>query len=178
MVQAGNLMEGASSRGLAAGALTLLVCVLLVAAAVVDARERRFPTVLGVGLALACAALSLATGGLLQMCIRDSCWRCKSPVLFRATDQWFVSMDKTGLREQALDQVRNHVSWYPEHAVNRIGAMVEQRPDWCISRQRNWGVPIPSFTCADCGEKIIDVYKRQPRSSRPSAARAATATCA
>ena len=60
-------MEGASSRGLAAGALTLLVCVLLVAAAVVDARERRFPTVLGVGLALACAALSLATGGLLRL---------------------------------------------------------------------------------------------------------------
>lgn len=67
MVQAGNLMEGASSRGLAAGALTLLVCVLLVAAAVVDARERRFSTVLGVGLALACAALSLATGGLLRL---------------------------------------------------------------------------------------------------------------
>ena len=79
----------------------------------------------------------------------------QNPVLFRATDQWFVSMDKTGLREQALDQVRNHVSWYPEHAVNRIGAMVEQRPDWCISRQRNWGVPIPSFTCADLRREII-----------------------
>ncbi|MDY2788058.1 MAG: isoleucine--tRNA ligase [Atopobium sp.] len=82
------------------------------------------------------------------------CWRCKNPVIFRATDQWFVSMDKTGLRAQATDEL-SRVTFYPEHSRNRIGSMVEGRPDWCISRQRNWGVPIPAYTCADCGETVI-----------------------
>lgn len=84
------------------------------------------------------------------------CWRCKNPVIFRATSQWFVSMDKTGLRSEALDAINNKVTWYPAHASKRIGSMVEQRPDWCISRQRSWGVPIPSFTCEDCGETVMN----------------------
>ncbi len=83
------------------------------------------------------------------------CWRCKEPVIFRATSQWFVSMDKTGLRKQALDEL-GKVAFYPAHAVKRIGSMVEGRPDWCISRQRNWGVPIPAYTCQDCGETVMN----------------------
>ena len=83
------------------------------------------------------------------------CWRCKSPVIFRATNQWFVSMDATGLRERALEELKD-VRFYPAHMVNRIGSMVENRPDWCISRQRNWGVPIPAYTCDDCGETVMN----------------------
>ena len=83
------------------------------------------------------------------------CWRCKRPVIFRATSQWFVSMDKTGLREKALEEL-SKVDFYPSHAFKRIGSMVEGRPDWCISRQRNWGVPIPAFTCDDCGETVMN----------------------
>ena len=83
------------------------------------------------------------------------CWRCKNPVIFRATSQWFVSMDQTDLRGKALDELKG-VRFFPANAVNRISSMVEGRPDWCISRQRNWGVPIPAFTCQDCGESVMN----------------------
>ena len=79
------------------------------------------------------------------------CWRCKQPVIFRATPQWFISMEKTGLRKKSLEAI-DQVQWIPHWGRERIYGMIENRPDWCVSRQRAWGVPITVFTCEQCGE--------------------------
>ncbi|MDD3312576.1 isoleucine--tRNA ligase [Pseudodesulfovibrio sp.] len=84
------------------------------------------------------------------------CWRCKQPVIFRATTQWFIGMDENDLRKRALDAIRNDVQWIPAWGEERIHNMIANRPDWCISRQRNWGVPISALICKDCDETWFD----------------------
>jgi isoleucyl-tRNA synthetase len=83
------------------------------------------------------------------------CWRCKNPVVFRATPQWFISMEQNNLRDKTLEEIKK-IKWIPAWGENRITAMIENRPDWCISRQRTWGVPIAVFLCQECGEIIIN----------------------
>jgi isoleucyl-tRNA synthetase len=79
------------------------------------------------------------------------CWRHKTPIIFRATPQWFISMDRNGLRETAMAEIKG-VTWTPDWGQARIEGMVENRPDWCVSRQRTWGVPISFFVHKDSGE--------------------------
>jgi isoleucyl-tRNA synthetase len=84
------------------------------------------------------------------------CWRCKKPVIFRATTQWFIAMEHNNLRGATLDAIDNKVRWVPSWGKERIHSMIKFRPDWCISRQRMWGVPIIALLCADCGDAYFD----------------------
>ncbi len=81
------------------------------------------------------------------------CWRCKKPVIFRATEQWFISLEAGDLRKKALEWIER-VTWIPPWGKERIKGMVEKRPDWCLSRQRAWGVPLTVFSCSSCGEVL------------------------
>ena len=83
------------------------------------------------------------------------CWRTNDPIIFRATEQWFISMDKMGLRQNALKSI-NEVTWIPPWGRDRIYGMIENRPDWCVSRQRAWGIPITVFYCSACKQPLAN----------------------
>ena len=84
------------------------------------------------------------------------CWRCKNPIIFRATNQWFLKIDHQDLRRKALAQIKDKIKFIPEAGKERIASMVQLRPDWCLSRQRYWGVPIPALICKECGHEFLD----------------------
>ncbi|MFH0855708.1 MAG: isoleucine--tRNA ligase [Candidatus Omnitrophota bacterium] len=84
------------------------------------------------------------------------CWRCKNPIIFRATNQWFLGIDHDDLRKKLLKEIKDGISFIPESGRERISSMVESRPDWCISRQRHWGVPIPALICKKCNNEFLE----------------------
>ncbi len=84
------------------------------------------------------------------------CWRCKKPIIFRATEQYFMKIDHDGLRTRMLDVISSGIKWIPEMGRSRISSMLKNRPDWCLSRQRYWGVPIIAFYCGACGDLLLD----------------------
>jgi isoleucyl-tRNA synthetase len=90
------------------------------------------------------------------------CWRCKSPVIFRATKQWFINIEHRNLRKQLLDVINKNIAWIPASGRERISGMVELRPDWCLSRQRYWGVPIPALICTRCMYLTQQLQSRKP----------------
>ncbi|WP_291321463.1 isoleucine--tRNA ligase [Desulfonatronospira sp.] len=100
--------------------------------------------------------LGLLPAGKKQTHSYPHCWRCKQPVIFRATTQWFITMEENSLRQRSLEAIQEEVQWIPAWGRERIYSMIENRPDWCISRQRNWGVPIVALLCSKCDHAYTD----------------------